>query len=77
MEIVFGVTDSSILRPLLFFLGDLFFMISNIDIASYADDNTPYIAPNNTDDNTPYIAGDNIDDIIKSLEEAALLIPMV
>ena len=46
MEIVFGVTDSSILRPLLFFLGDLFFMISNIDNASYADDNTPYIASN-------------------------------
>ena len=47
--------------PLLFniFLADLFFIISNIDIASYADDNTPYIAI------------DNIDDFIKSLEEAS------
>ena len=60
MEIVFGVTHGSILRLLLFniFLADLFFIISNIDIASYADDNTPYIAT------------DNIDDLIKSLEEA-------
>ena len=48
------------LRPLLFniFLADLFFIIRNIDIANY------------TDDNTPYIAADNIDDLIKSLEEA-------
>ena len=39
--IVFGVTQVSILRPLLFniFLADLFFIISNIDIASYVDDN--------------------------------------
>lgn len=42
-EIVFGVT---ILRPLLFniFLAYLFFIISNIGIASYADDNMPCIA---------------------------------
>ena len=34
---VFRVTQVSILRPLLFniFLADLFFIISNIDIASY------------------------------------------
>ena len=46
MEMVFGVTQGSILRPLLFniFMADLFFIMSNIDIASYADDNTPYIA---------------------------------
>ena len=39
--IVFGVTQVSILRPLLFniFLTDLFLIISNIDIISYADDN--------------------------------------
>ena len=39
--IVFGVTQVLILRPLLFnsFLADLFFIISNIDTASYADDN--------------------------------------
>ena len=39
-------------------MADLCFIISNIDIASYADDNTPYIA------------ADNIDDLIKPLEEA-------
>ena len=39
-------------------MADLFFVISNIDIASYADDNTPYTA------------ADNIDDLIKSLGEA-------
>ena len=42
--ILFGVTQVSILRPLLFniFLADLFFIISNIDIASYADENSWY-----------------------------------
>ena len=40
-------------------LNDLFFVIGNIDITSYADNNTPYIAV------------DNIDDLIKSLEEAS------
>ena len=61
MEIVFGVTQGSILKTLLFniFLAGLFFMISNINIASYADDNTSYIS------------ADNIDDLIKSLEEAS------
>ena len=51
MEIVFGVTHGSILKPLLFniFLADLFFIISNIDIANYTDDNTPYIAADNID----------------------------
>ena len=39
-------------------LNDLFFVIGSIDITSYADNNTPYIAV------------DNIDDLIKSLEEA-------
>ena len=61
MEIVFGVTQGSISRPLSFniFLAERFFIISNINIASYADDNTPYIAV------------DYIDDLIKSLEEAS------
>ena len=39
------------------FLIDLFFIIENTDIASYADDNTPYIST------------DDIDGVIKSLEE--------
>ena len=61
METVFGVTQGSMLKTLLFniFLAGLFFMISNINIASYADDNTSYIS------------ADNIDDLIKSLEEAS------
>ena len=41
------------------FLANLFFIISYIDIASYADDNSPYIA------------ADNIDDLNKSLEKAS------
>ena len=61
MEIVFRVTPGSILRPLLLniFLAALFFIISNINIPSYADDNTSYIA------------ADNIDDLMKSFEEAS------
>ena len=61
MEIEFGVTQGSILRPLLFniFLAGIFFIISNINIASYADDNTSDVA------------ADNIDDLVKSLEEAS------
>ena len=41
------------------FLIDLFFIIENTDIASYADDNTPYIS------------ADDIDGVIKSLEETS------
>ena len=42
-----------------YFLVDLLFIISNVDIASYADDNVEYIV------------ADIIDDLIKSLEEAS------
>ena len=57
MEIVFGVTQGSILGALFStFLADLCFIVSNIDIACYADDNEPYIVDH------------NIDDLIKSLE---------
>ena len=64
MEVLFVVSHCSVLRPLLYniFLADLFLIIGNIDIASYADDNTPYIA------------ADNTDALIKSLEEASTVL---
>ena len=42
-DIIFGVTQGSILGLLLFniFLCDLFLLMKYIDLASYADDNTP------------------------------------
>ena len=42
-----------------YFLIDLFFIIEDTDIASYADDNTQYVV------------ADNIDGVIKSLEETS------
>ena len=60
-EIMFGVPQRSILGPLLFniFLCDLFLTMENIDIASYADDNTPYTT------------GNSIEEVLQKLENAA------
>ena len=45
LETVFGVPQCSILAPLLFniFLADMLFILNDVDIANYADDNTSYV----------------------------------
>ena len=44
VEIIFELSQSSILEALLFnmFWADLFFIINDIDIENIVDDNTPY-----------------------------------
>ena len=61
LEIVFGVPQGSILGLLLLsiFLRDFLFILNDVDIASYADDNTPYVI------------ADGINAVIASLEKTS------
>ena len=52
LEIVFAASQGSILGPLLvnIYLADLFLIMDDIDMANYADDNTPYVTADDIDE---------------------------
>ena len=56
LETVFSIPQGPILRPLLFniFLADLLFILNDVDISSYADNN-------------PYVIADDINGVIKEV----------
>ena len=62
LDVMFGVPQGSILGPLLFniLLADLFFIHNDIDIANFADDNTPYLSAK------------HVEDVIESLERPSV-----
>ena len=61
-EILFGVSQGSILGPLQFkiFLCDMFLELSQTVFASYADDNTPYAEADNIDEVITILENDSI-----------------
>ena len=58
---MFGVPLGSMSGPILFyiFLCDLFFIVNNVEFASYADGNTPYFV------------GDDLSDVILKLQNVS------